>query len=47
MSRVLMLFVALLYLGAFIASVFERKWAWAVLTLCWGVGGLVLVYMNK
>jgi hypothetical protein len=46
MSRLFMVAIGLLYLCAFVAGLFERKWAWAGVCLCWGVGGLLLAYLN-
>jgi hypothetical protein len=47
MARWLMIFIGLVYLAAALSYLFEKKWPWAVLALCWGVGNLVLAYLSE
>lgn len=42
MYRALMFIVGLIYLGASISAVFDKKWMWSVVFLCWGIGNLAL-----
>jgi hypothetical protein len=47
LGRVLMFLVGLIYLGAAISWLFDKKWAWATLAICWGIGNLVLAWLAK
>lgn len=40
-----MVTIALLYLGASVSFVFERKFLWALIALSWGIGNLALAYL--
>jgi hypothetical protein len=40
-----MLTIGLLYLGASVSFLFERKFLWAVIALSWGIGNLALAYL--
>ena len=42
MGRFFMVVIALLYLGASFSFLTERKWLWALVTVCWGIGNLAL-----
>ena len=45
MSRFFMVVIALLYLGASLSFLTERKWLWALVATCWGIGNLALAYL--
>lgn len=45
MSRFFMLVIALLYLGASLSFLIERKWLWALVATSWAIGNLALAYL--
>ena len=45
MGRWLMLFIGVIYLLAGLSFLTERKWLWALVAVCWGVGNLALAYL--
>jgi hypothetical protein len=42
MSRGFMLLIGLLQLGAALSALFERKWLWALVMVCYGISGIAL-----
>lgn len=45
MARWLMVFIGLIYLCASVSFVTEKRFMWALVALCWGIGNLALAYL--
>jgi hypothetical protein len=45
MGRLLMFVIGLIYLAAALSFIFERKFLWGLVAVCWGVGNLALAYL--
>lgn len=45
MGRALMFIIGLIYLSASVAFMFERRWLWGLVALCWGIGNIALAFI--
>lgn len=46
-STTFMLLIALMYAAAMVSFAIDGKWAWSVVSLCWGLGNALLAFISK